>query len=233
MNLYNLCIVLLFAGSVVIFKIRHYIRSRKELKRRLEIGKIGEEETIQNLERIRGCKQILRNLYVPIGRGTETTEIDAVMIHEKGIFIIENKNYAGQIYGDVKDHQWTQIQRQNGKIVSRCFYNPVRQNQTHINCLKRLLTTADLKSLPKAKRYQIPYVSVITFNDRARLRRIKIRSEAVLVSESRKVRRRLRWNMFWMRRVLARKQVEELGDALRMFENPGKRTKRQHRRHLL
>ena len=232
MNLYNLCIVLLFTGSVVIFKIRHYIRSRKELKRRLAIGKIGEEETIQNLERIHGCKRILRNLYVPIGRGTETTEIDAVMIHEKGIFIIENKNYVGKIYGDENDYQWTQVQRQKRKNVSRLFYNPVRQNQTHINSLKRFLAISDLKHLPKAKMLQIPYVSVITFNDRARLRRIRVRSGAVLVSESRKVRRRLRWKMFWMRRTLARKQVEELGDVLRMFENPGKRIKRKHRRQL-
>ena len=48
----------------------------------------------------------LRNLYVPKENG-ETTEIDLVYITQKGVFVIESKNYSGWIFGNEKDQYWT------------------------------------------------------------------------------------------------------------------------------
>lgn len=56
-----------------------------------------------------------RNLYVPY-QG-KYAEIDLVMLHERGLFVFENKNYSGWIFGDEKSLKWTQ-RFQNGKNIS-------------------------------------------------------------------------------------------------------------------
>ena len=66
------------------------------------IGEHGEKLTERELKFVRllGRKgKILRNVYIPKDNG-ETTEIDVVYITQKGIFVIESKNYSGWIFGD-------------------------------------------------------------------------------------------------------------------------------------
>lgn len=223
MNIY----IILFSISIfVLWKIYYHIKAKRSLQRRMEIGKIGEEETIQILEQLSGKKQILRNLYIPMKSGIATTEIDAVMIHAKGIFVIENKNYAGKIIGKENDYQWTQIRRQNGKRIFRTFYNPIRQNEGHIRHLKQLLENECNETYIS----RLPYISLITFNDRARLGHIKIRSSDVVVLENRKLRRKLWWKLLWMRKRINGRQIEKISKELRRFENPGKHIQKQHSR---
>ncbi len=218
-------IVILVAFSVITKIVQKKVRIRKELKRRQQIGKSGEEDTIRQMEKIRGHKQILRNLYVPLSDGRNTTEIDAVMIHEKGIIVVENKNYSGKIYGDEEDYHWTQVKKNGWKKEKKDFYSPVKQNWTHIRRLKKFLTG-------QTEKWKLPYISVITFNDSARLKRIFISSDEVLVSESRKVKRRLRRKLKRMPRVLTEAQVDELYEVLKCLEHPGGRVKRLHERYV-
>ena len=42
-----------------------------------------------------GYLKVFQNLYIP-GHG-KTVEIDILMLHEKGIFVFESKNYSGWI----------------------------------------------------------------------------------------------------------------------------------------
>ena len=66
------------------------------------VGRRGEKLTERelNLVKLLGRKgQVLRNIYVPKDNG-ETSEIDVVFITQKGIFVIESKNYSGWIFGD-------------------------------------------------------------------------------------------------------------------------------------
>ena len=44
----------------------------------------------------------------------KTTEIDLLMLHEKGIFVIESKYYSGWIFGSEDQLKWTQCFR-NGR----------------------------------------------------------------------------------------------------------------------
>lgn len=228
-----LIVAVLFLLKAVMRTIRRKIRLAKEYKQRQQIGKRGEEDTVRQLERCRGYKRILRNLYVPVADGKNTTEIDAVMIHEKGIIVLENKNYAGKIYGDEDEFQWIQVQKNGRKKLKKHFYSPVKQNQAHIQHLKRYLLGAakEQETLKKMSPQLLPYLSFITFNDSARLKWISIHSEDILVTESRKVRRRLRWRLRQMPRALTRTQVDELYGMLRPLEHPGKYVKRQHERY--
>ena len=75
-----------------------------------------------------------RNLYIPY-RG-KYAEIDLVMLHECGIFVFENKNYSGWIFGKEQDLKWTQSFK-NGE--RNYFYNPIRQNRNHIKALATFL----------------------------------------------------------------------------------------------
>lgn len=73
---------------------------------------------------IEGERVVLTNLYLPM-KG-KTTEIDLLMLHEKGIFVIESKYYSGWIFGSEDQLKWTQCFR-NGR--KEHFYNPVKQNR--------------------------------------------------------------------------------------------------------
>ena len=62
-------------------------------------GQFGEYLTDYALsnDNIDGMFVLLKNVYVP--RQNTSAEIDLLMIHEKGIFVFESKNYGGWIFG--------------------------------------------------------------------------------------------------------------------------------------
>lgn len=125
------------------------------------IGRRGEKLTERelNLVKLFGRKgKVLRNLYVPKDNG-ETSEIDVVFITQKGIFVIESKNYSGWIFGDEKSPYWT-ISLPN-KTKNK-FYNPILQNKTHIKWLDRFLGG------------EVPLFSVIVFSERCELKKINV-----------------------------------------------------------
>lgn len=72
-------------------------------------GQISEEFLAHKLDIKKETQyggKILRNIYVPTPNGN-TTEIDVLYITRKGIFVFENKNYAGYIFGNEKNKNWT------------------------------------------------------------------------------------------------------------------------------
>lgn len=94
-------------------------------------GKIGEAYTARELKLLNllGRKgKVLRNVYIPKDNN-ETSEIDVLFITQKGIFVIESKNYSGWIFGSENQYKWTMMLPNKEK---HSFYNPIKQNQTHI-----------------------------------------------------------------------------------------------------
>ena len=88
-------------------------------------GRHGEKLTERELKLVKlfGRKgRILRNVYVPKENG-ETSEIDVLFITQKGIFVIESKNYSGWIFGDEKAGYWTAMLPNKEK---NRFYNPTK-----------------------------------------------------------------------------------------------------------
>lgn len=78
-----------------------------------QFGEFSTEYALTN-HHLPGELVVLKNVYVPYqGR---TSEIDLLMIHEKGIFVFESKNYSGWIFGSADQLNWTQS-LQNGKPV--------------------------------------------------------------------------------------------------------------------
>lgn len=80
---------------------------------------------------------IIKNVTLSIENGT--TQIDHIIVSVYGVFVVETKNIKGWIFGNAQNTRWTQ------KIFkhSQKFQNPLRQNNTHVKNLKKLLNLKD------------------------------------------------------------------------------------------
>lgn len=154
--------------AVIYFKFKNYYKSTyyRITKNSIfsvyyDIGKLGEYMTyvkLKKYEKIGG--RFLFNVYLPKENG-ETTEIDVLLITPKGIFVFESKNYSGWIFGSLNSRMWTQsLPSGKGRSEKKQFFNPIMQNQGHINNLKRILGD------------NIPMYSIITFSERCELKKV-------------------------------------------------------------
>lgn len=132
-------------------------------------GKHGEYSLYRYLQpfEMSGCK-FLFNLYVP-RNNNKTSEIDIVMIHTKGLFVIESKNYSGWIFGNERNKQWTQtLPAGRWGCHKEHFYNPIMQNATHIRAIRKYIDDT------------IPVYSVIAFSDKCTLKDVTIKSNVIV-----------------------------------------------------
>lgn len=135
-------------------------------------GYAGEHELSVQLEKVSGQKKVLYNVLIPAGKD-ETTEIDAVMIHETGIYVFENKNYSGTVgcfyknqhgkvvLGNVNPAlpKWNVVYSSNKKTQMN---SPVLQNEKHLYFIKRFLGGFNVGSQR--------LFSYITFNNDAKVK---------------------------------------------------------------
>ena len=167
-----LSLLLLLALNVFLFKQGTYYQVTKNgfFETILDAGRHGEYLTYQKLKfyEVDGGK-FLFNSYLPKNDGT-TTEIDVILIHSTGIFVIESKNYSGWIFGSENSKTWTQtLPRGRGRAQKEHFYNPIMQNNTHIKCLKNIVGN------------DVPIYSLIAFSERCTLKNITVESPDIKV----------------------------------------------------
>ena len=136
------------------------------------LDKYGEELTERklNLLNLFGKKgKTLKNIYLPKDNG-ETSEIDLIYITRKGIFVLESKNFSGWIFGDEKSQYWT-ASLANGQ--KNRFYNPLKQNRTHIKWLSSYMASYST--------VEIPMYSIIVFSDRCELKKVPFDSPEAII----------------------------------------------------
>lgn len=97
-------------------------------------GYLGEKRVHKRLLSLGETYHVFHDVYLPKEDGT-TTQLDHIVVSATGIFVIETKNYTGWIFGSEKQRNWTQTIYKN----KQSFYNPILQNRTHVNAVKRLL----------------------------------------------------------------------------------------------
>ena len=133
-------------------------------------GKYGEYLIYKRLQRLESSGgHFLFNLYIPKSNN-ETTEIDLLLICSKGLLVFESKNYGGWIFGNEANQNWTQVfPKGRGRSHKERFYNPIRQNATHLRHLKRLIGDS------------FPMRSIIVFSDECTLKDVTVRSRNVIV----------------------------------------------------
>lgn len=169
-TIFLLIIVLISISVTFKHETYHKITGNNFFKTIFDAGKHGEYLTYKKLKDYEtDGGQFLFNCYLPKEDG-KTTEIDVLLIHSTGIFVIESKNYSGWIYGSENNKTWTQTLRSgNGKIRKEHFYNPIMQNSTHVKWLREIVGT------------NIPIYSVIAFSERCTLKDIPVESPDVVI----------------------------------------------------
>lgn len=142
---------------------------------RFDKGLYGEYSTYAELAPLQmdGAKFIF-NCYLPTSNG-ETTEIDLIMIHYSGIYVVESKNYSGWIFGSTYREMWTQTLPNGRKARKERFLNPVIQNQGHIRWLKKVIGET------------YPIISLIVFSDRCTFKDVDVCCEDTYVIKRQKV----------------------------------------------
>lgn len=112
-----------------------------------------------------------------------TSQIDNLLLTQKALYVVEVKNYNGHIYGNQLNHNWTMtVKRVNTKrsksgkkyrkthISKHTFYNPLRQNQTHINKIKKIIPS------------DIPIVNIVVFGNKAVLKDVTHNKDVYVVN---------------------------------------------------
>lgn len=138
-------------------------------------GNRSERRLILSLLRSgRSSNAVFHDLYVPRKNGTYS-QIDAVLATSIGMIVFEVKDYSGWIFGDGRYENWTQV-LSYGREKYR-FYNPIRQNASHVKALKeRLKHLGD-----------IPCISVVVFYGNCELKRITNLPEDTWVASASRV----------------------------------------------
>lgn len=99
-----------------------------------KIGDIGEYKINIQLDQLpKDCLYLDDLMIINPKAKSGYSQIDHVVISPDGIFVIETKNYKGNIYGNKKDQYWSVNKRFRLK-------NPLHQNYGHIKALESILS---------------------------------------------------------------------------------------------
>ena len=134
-------------------------------------------------------------------------QIDHVLINKHGIWVIETKNFSGRIYGDARRREWTQVLAYGNE--KNKFYNPVKQNATHIY---RLAEYLDEKNI---------FFNVVVFLRRADISRVSAENVFDVRTLSVIKRRDTGLN-------LTPEQMQNFYEKLIKLQNESRITKKEH-----
>ena len=115
---------------------------------------------------------IFHDLYVSKNNG-KFSQIDLVVATKVGIIVFEVKDYSGWIYGNANQTKWTQVLSYGDKKYR--FYNPIMQNNTHIQQLRQKL------------KENVPFYSVVVFYGNSELKDISFIPRGTYVTKGHRV----------------------------------------------
>ena len=107
-------------------------------KRAIKKGEEGENLVASILDKDTQYHRLINNL-VLLGDNGVSHQIDHILIRPNGVFVIETKNYYGLISGKEEDSFWTRSYFVRGKVKKATFHNPLKQNQSHIRAIKKII----------------------------------------------------------------------------------------------
>ncbi|WP_040289207.1 nuclease-related domain-containing protein [Alicyclobacillus hesperidum] len=132
-----------------------FVSKSQQQTRKVDPSRIGELGEYKIDVQLRQMPREIRYVSDVLVRNPKSrtgySQIDHVVITPYGLFVIETKNYKGEIKGKRTDKRWNVSGRFNP-------YNPLRQNYGHIKVLENILS--EFKNLT--------FVSVISFTLRCR-----------------------------------------------------------------
>lgn len=176
-----------------------------------QFGEYATEFALTN-DNIKGYSKSLHNAYLP-NKG-KTTELDVLMIHEKGIFVFESKNYSGWIFGSADQQKWTQALRGGEKNQ---FYNPIKQNEIHRKAL------AEFLGVP------LDYISsYIIFSNRCELKKVPDDTPVCKIVRRERLLRKLRSDLDVKTILFTQNEVDAIYTKLQGQANVTAEIKEKH-----
>lgn len=98
-------------------------------------GQKGESLVKKSLSKIKEYHRVLNDITFLNEKSEMTHQIDHILIHPHGVFVIETKNYYGTIISNTGEPFWIKdIKGEKTKIS-----NPLKQNKSHAVIVNRLL----------------------------------------------------------------------------------------------
>lgn len=178
-------------------------------------GIYGEYLTYEYLYKSPGYSKTLCNLYIERAN-SYISEIDLVFIHETGIYVIESKNYSGWIYGRDKDQYWTQVLKNGEKFR---FYNPIKQNATHLDAVLEVLYALTDKFL----------FNIVVFSERCELKSVTYDNLNTSVINRDVLPLFMRYENLNSPKHLSKKEIDLLYDMLKPYTLASAELKQKHR----
>lgn len=117
------------------------------------------------------AQTIFHDLYIKKDDGG-FSQIDLVVIAEVGILVFEVKDYSGWIFGSGNQSQWTKVSAYGRQTYQ--FYNPIMQNNRHIEELRKKLKYPD----------NVPFYSIVLFYGDCVLRDISFIPKGTFLTKS-------------------------------------------------
>ncbi len=99
-------------------------------------GKKGEDIVKKNLGKIKEYHRVINDITFVNEKSEMTHQIDHILIHPHGVFVIETKNYYGTIISNTHDSFWIKEVKGKQERIS----DPLRQNKSHVTMVKRALS---------------------------------------------------------------------------------------------
>lgn len=151
--------VLVLIFVILIFK---KLFSKSKIKSKTdEVGEDGEKFVSNLLLNLSKKYKVFNDVMFFGSKGT--IQIDHIVLSENGIFVIETKNYKGEVFGNIEENYWKKVNYGEEKT----FYNPIFQNKAHISALKMILQEAS----------DSVFYSIVAFSDNCD---IQIESDSIV-----------------------------------------------------
>lgn len=117
-------------------------------------GQKGELAVAKKLRKLPEDKYLVINDLLLHNNGY-SSQIDHVVVSQYGVFVIETKNFQGDIMGGPNSEMWTQ----NIYGSKSYFRNPILQNLGHITAIRKVI----------GDKNQIQFQNIVLFSERARI----------------------------------------------------------------
>lgn len=219
--------LLLMLGGLVLFyaiekrnyeKSEYFAQTGNSFQQvRRDKGLLGEYYIYKRLARLPGHKRFVFNCYLPKSE-EEKTEVDVILIHETGVYVLESKNYSGWIFGTETNQYWTQtLPAGRGRSQKIHFPNPIIQNKVHLKWLKAFLPDNSLRIL-----------SYIVFSERCTLKNINLTSGEHRVVKRSDLKEDITNSIKNADSCLNTEKIDELYDMLQPLTNVDREEKEAH-----
>lgn len=130
-------IIMLLIALIVIIIIFSTVKTKNNDKANIksipkeEFRNDGEKNVASLLYKIADIfgGKVINNVIITDSYGN-SSEIDHILFLKSGVYVIETKDSAGDIYGKIDDNKWHQVLG-NNNIINE-LYNPIKQNDSHV-----------------------------------------------------------------------------------------------------